>query len=50
MSNNSRQVVHKMITDGVFKTVKYLGSADKPIYVISSLEVDSLKARGELNS
>lgn len=36
--NISRQAVHKMIADGAFTTVNYVGSAEKPIYLINSLD------------
>lgn len=34
----SRQAVHKMISEGSFSTVHYLGGIEKPIYVISELD------------
>jgi len=36
--NVSRQAVHKMISEGSFSTVHYLGGIEKPIYVISELD------------
>jgi predicted DNA-binding protein YlxM (UPF0122 family) len=38
--NISRQAVHKMMSDGVFTNIRYLGSLDKPIYIINKPEVD----------
>lgn len=46
--NVSRQAVHKMIADGSFTTIHYLGSEEKPIYVISAL--DSLLQSKEVKS
>lgn len=46
--NVSRQAIHKMMADGVFTNVRYLGSQDKPIYIINEPEVDRvLRIRGE---
>jgi hypothetical protein len=38
--NISRQAVHKLMGDGVFKNVRYLGSEDKPVYIINKPEVE----------
>jgi excisionase family DNA binding protein len=47
MLNLSRQTVHKMIIAGNFTTVNYVGSADKPVYLINVL--DSLLQSKEVN-
>lgn len=43
--NISRQAVHKMIADGSFSSVHYLGGSDKPIYVINALD-NLLQSKG----
>jgi hypothetical protein len=40
----SRQACHKMITEGVFKSVHTVGNGMKPIYVVTSDEVAHVKA------
>jgi hypothetical protein len=47
--NISRQAVHKMIADGSFSTLHYLGSIEKPIYVISALDATLQSKEAERN-